>query len=893
MDRHTPIWSGVCLLVFCMASIAVAKDLESTADAPQNSAPAEDAEDVAAQASTPSDVLLQFNFSDADWTSVLEWLADKADLSLDLTDEPPGTFNYIDDKQHTVTEAIDVLNGYLLPRGNLLLRRDQFLVVMNTDNPMLPNLIPTVPASSLDNYGDNELLRIVVPVQGFRPADVAEQMASLLGPKGIAAPLDSSNSLILQGFGKSLREAVELLAATKAPPADDELIFRSFPLQYIAATDAERQIQTLFGIGTNPFQASMQRRAEWQRRRSRGDRGGEQSESQPQSPTPLMQNFALNMKVSALRQTNSLLVTATPAAIALVENILETIDAPTPGSANSSFTNNTPVLRVYTVDNADEDDVAETINSVIPGVVINEDGRNNSIHVLATAAEHVQVEELIDVIDSGGVGRGVQVIPLSQSDPATMSDFLSTLFENEDRDDRPVITPSFRNRSLIVRGSSAQVAEIKKALASFEEGGTAGQALAGDSRFRRLPLGSSRDAERVARVVKELLEDDRQFDNRIRIVVPNQTKQEKAQEASDELRRVPLGPAGDQTTRTDSSTIVPIVYEQPAADDPPQPEITNVGQREPDPARPTELDSTVEVTEEESTPSEGERRSQHVTIEVQGEDLLLYSNDNTALDEVADTIRMLVRQMPSRTEWTVFYLRAAPADSTAQTLVQLLQANSMTEAIVGTGPEYGYGDYASQVLRIVPDLRTNALFVSGPKAMVERAERFLRYLDSTEIPESLRDRVPRSIPVRYADVNDVAGIVRELYKDFMVDPLAQAVGRGDRRDDDRQARIAQVLASQSNTQGLRPSGIQLTLAVDEKASALLVSCNDQLFGQIQRLVAQRDEAAKGTQPVMRVLQVESGTSDQVRAVLEGLSGSSETAPIPQRRDDERRRRRDR
>ncbi|WP_197528752.1 secretin N-terminal domain-containing protein [Aeoliella mucimassa] len=877
---------SICTVCMLLVDSALAQELLATNDSlppavtAANTGAAQDAENVQ----------LQFRFAEAPWPTVLEWIADKANLSLDMADEPTGTFNYIDDKQCTVTEAIDVMNGYLLPRGFVLLRRDQFLVVMKTDNPMLPNLIPTVPASQLKRYGNNELLRIVVHVEGYTPEEVANQVTTILGPKGVASPLDSSGALVLQGFGRSLREAVDLLDQTQAPPSDNELIFKSFTLRNIPASDAERQIQNLFGLGGNPYQAAMQRRAEWSRR-ERG-REGEEGQQRPDSPTPLVENIAMNMKVSSLRQTNSLLVTATPAAITLIEDILATIDVEPAGSKGGGPGSNIPELRVYTVDNADEDDVAETVNAVIPGVVINEDRRNNSIHVLATPAEHDQVDELISTINSGGIGSGVEVIPLTQNDPTFMSEYLSSLFKNENRDNRPVITPGFQNQSLIVRGSSRQLGEIRKALASFNETGVDDSQLGDGNRVRRLPLGASRDAERIARTVKDLLEDNRQFDNKIRVVVPSDSSDSPAATpANNGVRRVPIEDQEDQenqASRAPAANLMLAAYEQPA----PAAEEATSEQTEVPQATSEQTPQKVEAVEQATadanqvaakpgTPA----RLPRVTIEVQGSDLLMYSDDAVALDKVEQTVRDLVRQMPSRTEWTVFFLRAAPADTTARTLVDLLRSDSTTEVVIGSAVDVSYSSLADETMRIVPDVRTNALFISGTDEQLKRTEQFLEFLDTSELPGSLRDRIPRSIAVEYADVNEVAQIIRELYKDYLVDPMA-AAARGSRDSREAQARMARVM-NQSQNSGLRPSGIQLTISVDEASNTLLISCNDTLFTQISQLVKQRDQAAYESQPVTQMMRISPSSAEQVRSVLSGME--SETVEIQISNEQDRRR----
>src|SRR5438874_6572396 len=99
----------------------------------------------AAESKAPaSEPQLKFRFRFAPWKDVLEWFAQQAELTLDLNEVPPGTFNFVDNSRtYTPTEALDVVNGYLLQKGHVLVRRDKFLVVANVDN-IPPNLIPQV-----------------------------------------------------------------------------------------------------------------------------------------------------------------------------------------------------------------------------------------------------------------------------------------------------------------------------------------------------------------------------------------------------------------------------------------------------------------------------------------------------------------------------------------------------------------------------------------------------------------------------------------------------------------------------------------------------------------------------------------------------------------------------
>lgn len=791
---------------------------------------------------------LRFSFREAQWERVLEWLADKADLTLDLTDVPEGTFNYVDNREHTVAETMDAINGYLLPRGFVTMRRNQFLVVIKTDNPILPNLIPTVPADQLDQYGDNELLRVVVTVEGFKPSEVAEQVQQFLGSFGKASPVDASEAVLLQGFGKSLRIAEAILSSVKAPANNDQLVFKSFPLKYISAGDAERQIQKLFGLGgSNPYAASLQRRQSYY---DRYRRDSDRSKSESQGPTPLMKNLSMNMKVSSLPRTNSLLVAATPTAVQLVESMLVSIDV-RPETGGEILDDSTPVLRVYIVDEADEDDVAETINAIMPGVVLNEDGRHDSVHIYATEREHQEVKKLIETIDGGGAGGGVEIVALNRSDPYTMADLLSSLFTNEDRDDRPVITPEFGTRSLVIRATSSQMNEIKKTLAAYGETGLFGHQTAttnpSASRFRKIQVPNGR-AEWIARAVKDVLTEDRQFGNPIRVVVPGEV-------SKDPIQRGDSLPKDSARTRRRpmSSDSRGIRVQRP-----------NTFQRDTLPG--TIFASTKTTLEKPSSPSKTQPSSRpRVTIEVRNGELFMYSSDGTALDEIEGTVRELIRQMPTRTNWTVFYLRAATAAETAQQLGQLLQDNTSPYASVGGSAG------TLQSVRIIPDSRTNALFISGPEAKIQEADRFLELLDTNELPQSLKDRVPRTIAVHHADVNEVAAMIRELYKDYMEDPNARRVDRkDDRRDRDEEQRRVRVNVEQRGDTP-QPVGIRLTLTVDTRSSELIVSCNEYLFQQIQELVENRDLAAKEIKPQIQIVTLGQDNTQPIAESLNMLS----------------------
>ena len=58
-----------------------------------------------------------------------------------MTSVPEGEFHYYDRAKYTSSEALDIINGYLLQRNHVIVRRNQFLVVLNLENGIPPNLV--------------------------------------------------------------------------------------------------------------------------------------------------------------------------------------------------------------------------------------------------------------------------------------------------------------------------------------------------------------------------------------------------------------------------------------------------------------------------------------------------------------------------------------------------------------------------------------------------------------------------------------------------------------------------------------------------------------------------------------------------------------------------------
>ena len=882
-----------------------AADLTEAEAKPETAAPTvaqrPAAESTPAAQAPDGPITLSFNFRHAPWADVLRLFAETAGFTLDLHAVPEGTFNYYDPNEYTASGAIDVMNGYLIPKGYLLVRRDNFLVSLKISDGIPPNLIPTIAVPDLGVRGNNEMVRIILPLEGLKAEDAVQEVQPLLGPQGKAVALPTSNSLVLEGLAGDLERLAGQLGDLTAQPGENDRTFRSFPLEHISAVDAERHVRSLFNAEKQASESNDPRAAfmRMMQDRMRGGRDGDRRSSpQPSQPSSQLQ-LASDMRM------NSLLATGTTAELLLVDEIVKSIDVPA-GDGSRNVENTGPVLKSYQMKRIDADEVADTINKILPGLVVNDDRGTDTIQVFATPQEHAEVQELIRQMD-GADGQLVEVLSLQRFDPVVMSELLNNLFSKEG-DFAPIIYPEVSTGTLIVRGSAEQLLHVKQTLQAYGETGQASSATAigpalQQGRFRRIPL-PGHNPEQMARTVKEMLQRSGRFDNNIRIVTPDELGRSDEERRRPEFNGMPASGRSDaefweeflrpdeeasQSRENDSVQRVDEAdawlaswlsdeEEQPvdqAEGDDPVMSFGNSNDSAPRSSERRPADSQSTQRDEFNGRSRGPGRSQErrndgetpdVTIEVQDGQLLIYSADEGALDQLETRIQELVSQMPPQQEWTVFYLRASQATTVADKLTELMPGASVISSALNPPLFSGESRTTSSLnlaggtaasLRIIPDERTNSLFVSGPVEKVRDVQSFLKVLDATDTPNSLLDRIPRTIAVKYADAEQVAEMIRTIYEDLLPkENNAQRRGQDPRGEQN---------AFSPNTP------VKLTIAVDNQTNELIVSADDSLFREIEALVAERDLAAYSAEPTVRVIELNNGSSSSIQQTLKSMT----------------------
>ncbi len=888
----------------------------------------------------PKPEKISFNFRHAPWADVLKTFAELAGLTLDLNVVPPGTFNYFDDKEYTATEALDVINGYLLQKGYILVRRDQFLVVVNIDDKIPPNLVPHVKVSDLPNRGRNELMNIVLRIENITADEAAEEAKELIGPQGSVVALKRSSAISVTDIGSNLQRIHDLLISLNAAPTD--LAFKSFELKHIDALEAEDKVRAMFGLPRG-----VESVAEGTRSRSwSGDnRGSEQRDRDGRPIPPVPTTTKPKVQVSSDERTNRLLVTANAAELKIIDELLKTIDVEELPGAVRRPRSREPYLHVYTAKTADVQEVAKTLNVLYPGCVVNEDGRARRLHIFATPTQHEQIERTIKQLDGEGLsgGASVAVISTGRIDSLTAVATLQALYAAE-KDAAPSMTPHPTGYGLIVRGTNDQVNQIKLLLNQMDPNALKGEPQKGN--VRTIPLGG-RDPEEFSQMLKQFW--GAKNSNPI-IVVPSNSQPVRDQRVPSAAPSSSQPPPLRETARPPRAASRPeakVPLEKPTSAKRKTPKVDSVPTTQPraqaaqasiftvsllketneNPAEPAKIEKPNKAKKKAGNankqanpnkPKKAARKAQSapeatkpvestaetpttdkdgkpIRVFSSGGNLVVTSEDEPALDEMERMIELMMEVTPSKPRWTIFYLRSADASETAAMLERLFPTSSVSSGTSSSGGMLGEltGGMSSMgrslmnatglssamagalTLRIIPDMRSNALYVAGPAEQVREVEAMLRVLDASELPEQLRDRTPHRILVQHAEVEDVAAIVREIYKDDMT-PEGQQPGQ-------QQNPFAMLMGGGGSSRGGSSRGgqqaartIKLTLSVDARTNTLIVSSSEALFRQIEALVQAVDEDARAANRTVRVVDIKGSNSAAVQTALTAMYSKIKT-----------------
>ncbi|MEO1979727.1 MAG: hypothetical protein ABGZ24_04360, partial [Fuerstiella sp.] len=190
---------------------------------------------------------INFAFHDAPWPVVLKTLADEAGLALELHAYPQTKFTYSDSRRHTLEKSMDIVNGFLIHEGFILVRHEQLLFLLSTAEEIPSHLIDTVSPEELQWRGQYELVSVMVPVLHAVPAELEAQMKDLMTPLGTITHVNSAKVLVM----RDLRVRLDFLLQMVARADREAELYRRevFQLNNIKAEEAVKSLQQMFATG--------------------------------------------------------------------------------------------------------------------------------------------------------------------------------------------------------------------------------------------------------------------------------------------------------------------------------------------------------------------------------------------------------------------------------------------------------------------------------------------------------------------------------------------------------------------------------------------------------------------------------------------------------------------
>lgn len=265
--------------------------------------------------------MITLNFRDALLDAVLEYLSEAAGLSVVRETPVDGRITLISRRPIPVEAAVDLLNAALRERGYTALLADSTLRVIplaearHRNIPVFSGRDPAALAPS------DRVITHVIPLRFVNAVQLRRDLEPLLSPHASLTANAASNALIITDNQASIRRLMEVvLALDTAVSVVSEI--RVFALEYASAANLATLVNELFREDQAAPATAQERGVDRMARilAARGERTPEAPAADAVARTPRVQALADE-------RTNTLVVSGSPEALAVVAAVVEELDA--------------------------------------------------------------------------------------------------------------------------------------------------------------------------------------------------------------------------------------------------------------------------------------------------------------------------------------------------------------------------------------------------------------------------------------------------------------------------------------------------------------------------------------------------------------------------------------
>ncbi len=759
------------------------------------------------------------------------------------------------------------MNGVLLKSAFRLIRRQRSLMVLELGDGerseavrgLLREFAELVPAEELDNRGEFELLKCLFVLTRLSPDEAQRQITLLLGPEGSTIPLGSAGQILVTETAGKLKLIREMLKRVEDPDSSLGSKILTLHLKHVAAEEVLSVARGLLGLAEGA-------------------------------------NSSDDIRMSTDSFGNTIFATGVAEKLQLLKDAVIQIDVKPGEGSSTAVSTEQPKLRVHAIQSSDPStafNVLQTLLEGSPNTRMTLEPKTNSIVASASEADHKLIDETLKTL--AGESSSFTVFPLKRLDTQTALTTLEKVFGKSGGTTGtssaaslsaagPIFLGDSLARTIMVKGSPQELAQVREVLAKLEEVGPDVDTFG--SNMRVLPM-TGKSADRMLDQI-QFLWDAQKKKNRIKIRVPGEENSSNSfgEKAAPPAFVPPANPAQPKSPSTTSVDHAPRVrYVGTAAD------ISEKNASAPIPSEPSDI-----------------------VIYRGPTGLVITCDDPKVLAEFEQLVRLVTDQMMSgAAEPTVFYLKYVTAKSADELLRSILagDASSSTSASGGGGllgnvlGEMGgglvggllgigggtsassnsavSGGMASGEVTITPDPRLNSLLVTANPIDLDLVGQLLTIIDKEDSPLRIETQgVPHIIPVIHSSAEDIAELVKQAFADKMGQGASGGGGGGgqQRQQQPSPQEFIEALrgagggggrgGARSGSSELKPQ--TMTVSVDKKNNALIVTASNSLADQVRIFVATVDQASETGSQKIEVVQLNGAKTELFQNALKSMFG---------------------
>jgi general secretion pathway protein D len=429
------------------------------AEAAKPDAPAAKVEPDQAETTPLPPGALRMNFRGAPLNLVLDYLSDAAGFIINKETEVRGTVDVWSKEPVSKDEAVQLLNSVLKKNGYAVTRNGRILTIVSLDSAKTADLDVITGSDPEGVERSDEVVTQIIPVRYASATQLMNNLQVLLPTSANLSVNESANSLILVATKTDIRRMLRIVNALDTS-ISSVCSIKVFPLRYADAKALATVVQQLFAPQTSAQGGQGGRAQQFFNMMQRGGPGG----GMGGGPGAASGSTAGGSKVvaSADEYSNSLIVSASPETMATITTMVEQVDQPV---------DDLTVIRVFNLQNADPNDLADQLAQLFPDetrsnsgnqrgggmrffgggafgqggnsqsgssaqrnlkksrVLAVADSRTSSLIVTASSEQMPQIAEMISKLDASPAKKeNVAVFDLQNANPQDVYQIMQDLF---------------------------------------------------------------------------------------------------------------------------------------------------------------------------------------------------------------------------------------------------------------------------------------------------------------------------------------------------------------------------------------------------------------------------------------------------------------------------------